>query len=216
MNGKDFSGILDCYAGLLDNFQCFDDARILRAVASVLAETGTQTVAATCKKLEKLKITECNGTGEVGRFLSTAQNLQKCVEATSKKAIVDDLKRLLEFLPPFAELSAGQLREALQSQPKSATRKRSRSAASLSDDGIASYVHQLTDALGNDQAFSEVFNSLKKDVAVKAPVAKKIAREFAKKAGRTKADSLKLIWERHASVVGAKARAVATGDRTAG
>lgn len=79
---------------------------------------------------------------------------------------------------------------------------------------ITEYVDSLTTTLGSPE-FEGVFAAMKADPAVTAKVAKAIAREFAKKAGRSKAEALHLILYRHRNILGAKARADSIGGRTA-
>jgi hypothetical protein len=83
-----------------------------------------------------------------------------------------------------------------------------------SADLVAHYLRRLEKSLGDESAFLEVFNSLKKDTAIKAAEAKQLARAFAKASAKSKDDALDRIWSRHASLIGVGARARATGGRT--
>ena len=216
MYGKDFHHIVDHYANLIEKVRPGHEAAILRALASIFEAAPKVSVAVTCKKLQQVESSSLYGRGDIQRFLDLAPYIEACLEATAKKTVIDDFKRLHKVLPPFASMSTEQLTEALRAQKRSTTKTKRKTTASLSDEGIATYVQRLNLAIGNEQTFSEVFSTLKNDPSVKAPIAKRIAREFAKKAGRTKTEALSLIWERHASLVGAKARADATSGRTAG
>ena len=216
MKGKDFADVLNCYANLFRDIGAVRDGAAIQSLATYLHTTGNSAVATTCRGLAKLKPSPSYGRGEIGRFLTIAEKLRPCLVATAKKAVIDDLNRLIATLEPFANLSISYLIQAAQEQKAKAPQKKKSASPALSDEGIAAYVEKLTEALTDADAFIEVYDTLKKDSAVKADTAKKISKAFARRSGKTKTEALKLIWDRHASVLSAKGRADAIGERTAG
>jgi uncharacterized protein YigA (DUF484 family) len=85
----------------------------------------------------------------------------------------------------------------------------------LNEATVRDYLRRLEEALADEQGFEEEYARLASDDRVKAPDAKRIAKAFAGKSGRSKSDALGLIAARQQSLVGARAKANATGSRSA-
>jgi hypothetical protein len=64
-------------------------------------------------------------------------------------------------------------------------------------------------------AFAKAFDAVKMDKNLKALELKRLARDFSGRSAKTKAEALDLIWDRHASLVGAANKNRNTGGRTA-
>src|SRR5262249_12705229 len=138
-------------------------------------------------------------------------SLQRCLSKQAKKALIDDLKRLVDALAPFAKLPVLEFCEAAIAriaQPTTVTPPAGPGTAA-----IENYVLALAGALRDEARFTQTFSRLKKEL--KAPAAKRLALQFTKGRARTKAEAFNLIWGRHQSVIGTAARAEATGGRTA-
>ncbi|SDP40154.1 hypothetical protein SAMN04488061_2863 [Filomicrobium insigne] len=80
---------------------------------------------------------------------------------------------------------------------------------------VARHLNQLEAAFGNENAFVKAFTAMKADADMKAPEAKRLAREFAKQTARSKTKAFAAIWSRHHSLMRARAKNAALFARTA-
>ena len=186
----------------------------LSHVSDLLAIRKGASVADVCKALNKV-----SGGGGSGVTLgATAELLNLMVASACRFAKAGDAKDLKRFAAVIdgkkgehIDSFVAKATEALAPQPRRAT-----AAPALTDNDLRAYLKRLEEALGNEEGFEDVYLQVSKDARLKAPEAKKLARAFVGKSGRSKSDALGLIYERHKSLMGARYRAEATGGRLAG
>lgn len=80
---------------------------------------------------------------------------------------------------------------------------------------VAAYLGKLSQALGDERRFADVFARLEADTALSTADLRALAKEFAQANPRSKADALKKIWNRQQSLLGFEAKARATDGRSA-
>jgi len=174
---------------------------LANAFASVVTNVETERGAGVdCRQLSDTLNLMVQATSQVGK-VSFVKSLQGFAEAISCRADAS-----------FSELVAA-VEKGLVEESKKGTRRGSFGA--LQEDEIKAYLDQLEQALGDETEFDKAFETLKRDKRVKAQDAKNISKRFVGKAGRSKADALRLIYERHSSLVGSRARAKSTAGRSA-
>jgi hypothetical protein len=130
--------------------------------------------------------------------------VSRILRQTAKKETVDDFNLFTNSVTPFASFGIHDLVKAMTNTP-------SKSIPEIIDQ----HLKRLEGALADEVAFLAAFNELKGDKLLKAPDFKQLGRAFTKQSSKSKADALQRIWDRHASLLGAGARAKATGGRTA-
>lgn len=216
MKAKDFKDFITAFAQMLSEARAYDQADAWAAFARIFDVKPGANVSDICKVLPSVEHTE-NGSGpSLAHLVRLIPTIEYCFSKHSKKALFDDLRRVANALAPFSEVSVesyvGAAVARLQEPPRSKTAKHTAvPAAEL----VEAYLRELQSALGDEIRFPEVFAALKKDKGIKVTEAKQLALAFADLNAKSKRDALELIWLRHASVVGARARARATAGRTA-
>jgi hypothetical protein len=190
-----------------------EKASSLRCISTVLAIRTDATVADVCKVLNR--VSQCGDGGT--RIEPVAELLRLIVESACKFAKAGDAKDLRRFAntvenkkDEYIDAFVFQATAALAPSPSQTA------PSKLDESDLRSYLKMLEEALGDDRGFELVFHKLNKDVRLKTPEAKKLAKAFVGKAGRGKADALGLIYGRHKSLMSARSKADATGDRLAG
>lgn len=188
----------------------------LEGVRQLAAKHGSVMVKTLASAIETVDVNA--GEGRSCRDLSDVVNA--LVDATRVFGKADALKSLDAFAHALSKRKNEnffELMRALDHRLASPSRTPARrtNAASLSEEEVKGYVQRLESALGEEKIFDELFNQVKNDNNVKAQDAKNIAKKFVGKAGKSKADAFRLIYERHSSLMESQARAVSTGGRSA-
>lgn len=212
MKAKQFGQFIDAFSEMLDRADAAAQANAWRTVASMFRAKPSASVNDVCKAITQLGQSVSHGSGDTKALIEIWPSMKQHFSTCAKKPFIDDLKTLIESLTPFSEASLIELSEKVCAKlsPSVVTQQ-----PNVSIDIVPTYLQRLEATLGDEKAFSEVYSSLKGDSRVKAADAKKLAREFTKRAASSKIDALERIWDRHASLMGAGARAKATGGRTA-
>ena len=217
MKAKDFGDFLETFAKMLDAAGAGQQASGWRTLLKIFEAKPAVNVADICKALASLQRPD-TGTGAPVRLLiNLVPAIESCFGKHAKKSLIDDLKRVASALAPFADVSIQAYADAavthisVPAKPKRPPAQPKVPTAEL----VQRYKHDLQAALNDEARFSEIFSGLKRDKAIKTDEAKQLARAFTGVNPKSKGDALELIWGRHAAIVGAGARARATGDRTA-
>jgi hypothetical protein len=215
MIAKDFAQYLERFADLLDSAGAIEQARAWRAAVPIFQARPSAKVKDVCSAISKLGTPIASGPVTAQALIQLWPSMERHLEKHTKSPLVDDLKAFITSLSPFARCSLEDLSSALSARPSTAPARRGGAAKSANPDVVPTYLLRLEAALGDEAKFLEVYNALKSDSAIKAPDAKRLARDFTKRSAKSKPDALNRIWERHASLIGAGGRAKATGGRTA-
>jgi len=192
------------------------DTKQFRALKGLAAAHNSITLKTLSSVIESVDLKKGDGPNArtlsriVDAFVSATRHLGKAREVNALDTFASALSKRKD--EDFGQLVEAVDRLLAQKAQKSTSR---RNTASLSDTEVGAYVQQLEAALGKDKAFDQIFYSVKADHNLKTQDAKNIARSFVGKSGRSKAEAFRLIYERHSSLVESRARAVATGGRSA-
>lgn len=212
MKAKDFAQFLNEFSEVL-SAQGGHGSGAWNELANIFEIRPTASVADVCKQFEAAAPSAGGG---IGNLIDGMRGLRTLLSSHAKKALIDDLARVVDALSPHRNSSIEELSSAVRTALESPKSKPAKSQkAELNAELVGRYLRQLETALGDEAGFVEVFEAIKKDKAIKAPEAKHLAREFAKGAATSKDKALKLIWGRHASLMQARAKGAASAGRTA-
>jgi hypothetical protein len=212
MKAKDFAQFLNQFSEVL-SAQGANNASVWSDLAKIFEIKPRANVADVCKQIEAAEPSAGRG---INDLIDGMRGLKVVLSGHAKKALIDDLARVMDALSPHRNSSIEELSSAVRTALQASKSKPARSQrAELNVEAVGRYLRQLETALGDEAGFVEVFELLKKDKAIKTPEAKRLAREFAKGAASSKEKALNLIWGRHASLMQARAKAAATAGRTA-
>ncbi|SRR5258708_6833282 len=214
MKAKDFGLFLEAFADMLGDAGSIGQAQAWRELLPIFKAKPSAGMKEICEAMARVDPTTPTGGVEIQNIITLMRSLKRCLGDNAKKALIDDLNLLADALSPFAQFSIADFTNATVASLTPATTLAHRSSEPHHD-LVKRYLRDLEDALGNEAAFPELFNKLKKDRDMTAPQVKQLAKEFADASERTKANALDRILARHESLVGAGARAKATGGRTA-
>jgi len=211
MKAKDFSQFLEGFADLVSERMASDWQKL----AAVFSLKPAATVAEICKSLQTASVADV-GSANIQYLTHSLRQLGQVLAQHSKKTLLSDLKGLADALQPHSGASLDELIEVTRKNlaEAKATKKKAK-ATSLNVRAVEYHLRRLETALGDDAGFTEAFEALTADAAIKVPEAKQLARDFAKESATSKAKALKLIWGRHASLMQARAKGEATAGRTA-
>jgi hypothetical protein len=159
-----------------------------------------------CKRLCDLTPSTTGEGPRVSDLILAFPALGKILRQTAKQQTIADFNLFTASVTPFASRGIHDLVNAMT--------KRSGTAGNISEI-VDEHLKRLESTLADEVAFLAAFNALKGDKLLKAPDVKQLGRAFTKQGSKSKADALQRIWDRHASLLAAGARAKATGDRTA-
>jgi hypothetical protein len=147
----------------------------------------------------------------------TAELLRALVESACKFAKVSDANNLRKFAAVIAVRDTDSFDAFVSRATKAlASRPIPPLPATFTDADLGACVKRLEEALGDELRFESVYQQISKDERLKAADAKKLAKAFSGKSGKTKADALGLIYGRHKNMMSAEPKADATGRRLAG
>jgi len=166
-----------------------------------------------CKRLSDLTPSATREGPQVADLIVAFSALSKILRQTAKQQTVNDFNLFTISVTPFANFGIQDLVNAM-TNTSSKLSKRSGRVGSISEN-IDQHLDRLERTLADEEAFLAAFSDLKADKLLKAPDVKQLGRAFTKQSSKSKADALQRIWDRHASLIGAGARAKATGGRTA-
>lgn len=190
------------FAAMLRAIPRPSDAAAIAALADAFAATPLATAAASTKRLSS---------DESGTFWPSASvlahalaDLRPLLRPVAKAGVIKDIDGIVGMLERGPSASAS---------PRKATRPAAKSKADPA--AVTSYLERLTDALGDERRFADVFQQLEQDASLATGDFRALAKDFAKATARSKADALKKIWARQQSLLGFEAKARATDGRSA-
>jgi len=215
MKAKDFGQFLEAFADMLADAGSIGQARAWRELLPIFKANPSASVKDICKAMAGINSAATNGGIEIQNVITLIRSLKRCLRDNAKKALFDDLTLLADALGPFARFAIEDFANAMVVSLTAPMTTRGHRSSEPCPDLIKSYLRDLEDALGDEARFSELFKKLKKDRDMTAPQVKQLAKEFADASESTKENALYRILARHESLVGAGARAKATGGRTA-
>lgn len=206
---------VSAFAGFLDDYQIYlgelgmqaEQAACARLKNILLAKPSTS-VSDVCKILEI--VPPDGGSADstsMGRAFAALLGLMRPI---AKKALVDDVALIVEVLQ---DRSLEALAAAVTVAPAAKAGKRK--AVAIDQETVERHLHALEGALRDEISFKLAFAALKADKLVKGPEAKAIAREFSRETAKTKPQALQHVWNRHSSLLEARAKEASRDGRSA-
>jgi hypothetical protein len=215
MKARDFGDFISTFADLLHDASADRQSEAWRSLVPVFQASPSANVSELCKIIRTMEMPSGGSGPTIKELVSLIPSIKSCFARQAKKSLIDDLTRLSETLSPFSDATIeGFVQAALEalSRPKKA---RATQSSVPSEELVEKYRRELLAALGDEVRFPEIFEALKRDKAVRVSEAKELASRIADITTKTKKEALIAIWDRHAAVLGQRARARATGNRTA-
>jgi hypothetical protein len=214
MRCGDFGSILRAFADVLDAADAFVARDQIVAFAAVFDANPTSSVSDLAKRLTAVRGDESTGSpslGDVARLLSV---LKGFLDKVVKTAVLADINAIESLLRDRASMELGAfVRMGTEAAPGATSRRRN--IPRVQDDLVFHYKEKLEAALGDEEKFSTVYNDLRANTAVGKPEIIALAKQMTGSGVRGEDAALKKIWSRHQSLVVFKAKARATGGRSA-
>lgn len=217
MKSQDFAVFLEAFSEFLDAAGTFHHSRPWRALVALFNVKPSSKVGDICKAMVSVDVAVNGGGPFVQDLVQLAPAAVKFLTPYAKKQLLDDLKQVAETLSPYSGFPVENFVEAAVlrlSQPP-ARPVRARAPVAINLEAVHKYLVLLEAAFRDEQRFPEVFQALTKDKAIKKDEARQLAHDFAGATANSKGDALNQIWARHETLIGMRARAKATGERTA-
>ena len=215
MKCRDFSAVLRTFASVLD-VACAPVARDqIVMFAGVFDAHPTSSVSDLAKRIASLPESGPAGSPNLGDVARTLSALKSFVNKITKTSVLTDLDAVEKLLRDRASMEIGAF--VRMTTEAAATRRptRKRDTPKVRDDLVVHYKEKLEAALGDEEKFSAVYNDLRANTAVGKPEIIALAKQMTGSGARAEDAALKKIWNRHQSLVVFKAKARATGGRSA-
>jgi hypothetical protein len=207
MKSKDFAEILRQTAelsGQLSVQQSIND------LARAFDGSGATSVGSVLKRIAPI------GTGQgipTMPIVGHMKRVQALLRLAGKPAVTKDFAALLQIIDTRQQIEFSSPKN--RSTP-SAVRPRSASPAVTTNvDLVDDYNRALINTLGVESDFPIVYDKLKTDMRMRVGELHELARRFAGTPGKSKAEALKKIWNRHQNLVVSRAKDRATAGRSA-
>jgi hypothetical protein len=224
MKSKDFAALLETYTDVLSEAGARQSGLVLSKLGELFRASPATPVKTLCKRLESASAD--SGFPCAADAAASLDGLRRIAKPLAKNAALTDFDAVLRLLHRQGRASLASLAAAAASggaakaSGKSKTSERKSSAGSkaaepLREMQVLDYQARLEAALGDEARFDSIFYALKKDRAMRVIEIKALARAMTGIAARSKTDGLDRIWQRHQSLMTAKAKSRATGGRSA-
>lgn len=188
-------------------------AASLDAIRTVLETAGPKQVRAAMNSLAEIVYPEAvHHQPNLGSSLDLLERLLAFTTAHCKKAIADDVRRLLHFCERHSAADVSKF-VAVTQEAFAAKPKKTASAPAATDAAIELYLQRLDKTLGFEPAFDRVFEELKADKTMRAPQLKKLAKSFTQLSAKSAPDALKSMYRRHANLLETDKHKAAVGGR---
>lgn len=215
MKSIDFSVLAADLSELLRDNGAAPAADAWQTFAGVFNVKPAANISEICKYVASVSADQSpanNHQPRVKMILQSILALDRVFAKIGKEAVVRDLRAIAKAIAPFADMGVSDFSALVSARLlQSAAKKKPGVNLEL----VERYVESLEQSYRDEAAFKFAYASLKSDTSVKAPEAKAIAKRFASASAETKEQALKSIWRRHEIILIDRAKAAATGGRTA-
>jgi len=186
-------------------------------LAQVFASAKTREVADFVTELRGLAGDVCDGSQGLGALLPEITSMQATAYALGKGQFADALGHLKELASSRPSLTAQAIQGALKDRtpPKPVRGGTKRQAAAKDTSIVPGYNTRLEQALGDESGFSDLIAQLGADKRLSAGDFKLLAKMFAGRVAKSKADALEAINARHRNLMDARAKQNFNSGRTA-
>jgi uncharacterized protein YciW len=215
MRCRDFSAVLRTFADVLGAAGALVAQNQIAMFAAVFDAHALSSVSDLARRLTALRENESAGSpnlGDVARLLSALKSFLDKIAKTAVLADINAIEKLLHNRSSMELLAFVRMatEAAVSHRPT-----RTRAAPAVRDDLVVHYKEKLEAALGDEEKFSAVYDDLRANTAIGKPEILALAKQMTGSGVRAEDAALKKIWNRHRSLVVFKAKARATGGRSA-
>lgn len=206
---------VSAFAGFLEDYQIYLGELGMRAeqaacarLKDILLSKPSASVSDICKSL--MAAPPDGGSANVMHLRQSLAALLGLMRPIAKKPLLDDVAIVVELLE-------GRSLEALAAAVSAAPppKKGKGKVAAVDRETVDRHLQALEGALRDEASFKLAFAALKADKLVKLPEAKAIAREFSGETAKGKLQALQHVWNRHSSLLEARAKEASRDGRSA-
>ncbi len=215
MKSKEMRAWLNAHASVMEHACNASAAKDLRRLLPLLDARDDASVKDICKALDRAVPTTANEGPKIAAIDEVLKLMIACAIDVASASVQRELSLFGETLHKHQDIALDALVVAAADILGGPPRRAATPAMALNDTEIRAYVRRLEEALGDEKGFGEEYARLTADARIKVSEAKKIAKAFVGKAGQNKREALSLILARQSSLIGARAKANATGGRSA-
>lgn len=203
------------FAVFLDDYQTYlgeigmkaEQAACVR-LKGILVAKPSASVSDICKSLMAAPLD--GGSAGTMQFRQSLAALLGLMRPVAKKPLLDDVALVVELLH-------GRSLEALAAAVTAAlpVKNEKRKVDAVDRATVDRHLQALEGALRDEVSFKLAFAALKADRLVKASEAKAIAREFSGESAKDKKQAFQHVWNRHSSLLEARAKEASRDGRSA-
>lgn len=216
MKSQDFASFATDVAAVLNDNGAAEGADAWRLLASMFIVKPNAKVAEICGLISPDVLSSPGGV-RVESIVRSIPGLLKLLGPKPQKGLAETLRAIESVLlphksgglAPLVEQVSAKLAASLVRRPPAGGR------GALNADVVERHVASLEQSYRDEAAFKLAYSALTNDKAVKIPELKAIAKNFSGGTAKTKEQALKSIWRRHEVILIDRAKAAATGGRTA-
>jgi hypothetical protein len=210
------SNVLAKFASALVVSGAGEHGAVLQKFAGGLAGGGTMTTKKLVASIDKARLQLVGAEPTLGALKSELEGLITVLkEAGVRKTLVADIELLLDLVLRHRETSIAEF-ESLVRSVASASRQPDRGATPVDRKQlVASYLHRLEAALGNDEIFLPLHRELSADKRVTKEIAIEIASRFLAPLppSTTRPKALKKVLYRHEKLMESQAASSSIGGK---
>lgn len=220
MKSKDFAEFLKALTELLGASDAATQCRAWQTILPIFNVRPKENVRTICKWLAEVSISGGEQTEDCfQQLIHLTPVIKGFLKTSAKKQIIDDFNVFADTIVILDGRSISKSSQEFVSRFSASSQKKppkkGPSPPINIEETLATHIGRLKEALDDESAFAKVFDAIKMDKDLKAPELKRLARDFSGRSAKTKVEALDLIWDRHASLVGAANKNKNTGGRTA-
>ena len=215
MKSGDFATLAVELSAFLRDSGAVPSADAWEMFAGIFDVKPSASVSNVCKVMSGVSIGPSrlsNNQPRVELIIECLPALERLFEKISKAALVKDLRLIGKAMAPFREMEVSDFITQIAARLMQPSAKKK---LGTNLDLVDRYVASLEQTFRDEAAFKLAYAALKSDQSAKGPELKEIAKRFAGAGGKSKAESLNSIWRHHEVILIDRAKAAATGGRTA-
>ena len=215
MKSEAFGSFAKDVSALFRDSGAVQGAEAWRQFAEMFAVKPASSVADVSKTIASLSPQQLNVSQtelQVGTLLQSLPPLERIFSAHGKGAVASDLRSLSEALTPFANFGILQFVDLVGERLK---RKDTKKKPDLNSALVDEYLMSLKQTIRDEAAFKLALAALKGDTRMTVAEFKSLAKSLTGGVAKSKAQALSFISRHHEVIMIDKAKAAATGGRTA-
>ncbi len=218
MKSMELHKVLKTFSDMMNGCEAKHCANILEAGSALLLEKPNMKLADFCRQLHKISVQDRKDCGpKIGQYLEILNKMRPFIDIAAKPAIRGDIEIWMSTLGSQDAatiddfVSAAKAVFAAPEKNDRPSRKQKGAAKRLpkTELEILVLVSRLESVLGSRE-FSAIYEEVAEKGYLSAAEAKELCRKFTGKTAKNANDALKLIWQRHQSLLDSDAMGEAT------